>query len=128
MRAVNWTNKDKSKRVRQFLVEVFGRECLATSSLSGTVPNCHRESRVVAKTKLDPGKIADFAGDLLQAAEVYNIIFSGVLLSTAAKCIITLVRWNTSFQTKLFSIKQKQQRRKFSILFRNLVDIHFLSF
>ena len=65
MKAINWANKDKAKPVRQLLVEVFGREVLATSSLSGTVPNCHRETGVLAKAKLDPGKIADITSKLL---------------------------------------------------------------
>jgi len=61
------------------LVEVFGRDVLATSSLSGTVPNCHKEKGVVAKSKLDPGKMADLTAYCcaklkLQDTEVRKIV------------------------------------------------------
>jgi len=79
LKAINWGNKDKCRPVRQMLVEVFGRDVLATSSLSGTVPNCHKEKGVVAKSKLDPGKMADLTAYCcaklkLQDTEVRKIV------------------------------------------------------
>ena len=64
LKGIHCGNKDKSKPVRQLLVEVFGREVLANSSLSGPVPSTHKERGVVAKARLHPGKIADIISKL----------------------------------------------------------------
>ena len=59
LKGIHWGNKDKSKLVHQLLVEVLGRQVLANRFLSGSVPNIHKEREVVAKARVQPGKIAD---------------------------------------------------------------------
>ena len=58
--AINW-HKDKEERaVKELCVVVFGRETLATHSLTGRVSNAHQGKQ--PKPHLDEAKVADIMG------------------------------------------------------------------
>lgn len=58
---INWLG-DKRKAGRDLLVAVFGREALATSSMTGTATHNPNLGSGAAKPALDPVRLADFVG------------------------------------------------------------------
>ena len=58
--AINWFKDKEERAVKELCVVVFGRETLATHSLTGRASNAHQGKQ--AKPALEEAKVADIMG------------------------------------------------------------------
>lgn len=61
-RRINWSHG--ARAVRDLAVIIFGRQMLATSSLTGTISKIFADRGVTAKPALDPVKVREMCGEL----------------------------------------------------------------